>query len=307
VEIIAEICQNHNGSIANLKLLAESAHKGGARYAKIQALYSNDLNYREDFENPTQDKFNMYRPFSKEFKRLKMLDLSESEEYLFVEHCKKIGIIPMITVFTKQGIFRAKQAGFEHIKIASYDSTNTTLIESSLEFAKSLFISTGATTKYELENLVSYLKQNHQNKDISLLHCKTIYPNQLESVNLNRMLWMKEFGFKIGFSDHTKTFNEDGSEYVLRNLPSMVAINLGASVLERHFTNLGPDETKDGRISINEADLLLLNNFMKLSESEQKTYLNNSHEYLQIILGNQDYDPSVEEWWNRKYYKGRVI
>jgi sialic acid synthase SpsE len=62
----------------------------------------------------------MYRPYKKELIRLKNLDLSESDEKTFVQHCHTIGIIPMITVFTNNGLRRAANAGFSYFKIALF-------------------------------------------------------------------------------------------------------------------------------------------------------------------------------------------
>jgi sialic acid synthase SpsE len=120
------------------------------------------------------------------------------------------------------------------------------------------------------------------------------------------MLWLGQFGFKTGFSDHSATFEEDGNRINLRNLPSKVAIYLGATVLERHFTNLNPSETKDGRISILKDDLADLKNFSNLNKLEQSKYLQNYPKEMNLILGFDNYEPSVEEWYNRSYYQGRV-
>ena len=306
LEIIAELCQNHNGSRTNLLEMAKLAKRAGASYAKIQALYSKELVYRAQFENPNIYRFGMYRPFKAEMARLQKLDLSLEDEKSFVNYCLEIGIEPMITVFTKSGVERAFEAGFKKIKIASYDSTNLDLIDSVLGFATDLFISTGATTTKEVEFLCRFLSGSSSECNISLLHCKTEYPNILTSVNLNRMIWLETFGFRVGFSDHTATFNSDGDRIPLRNLPSKMAIYLGASVLERHFTNLNPTETKDGKISVLEDDLIELKNFSELNKVQQTEYLMKYTDEKNSILGSKDYEPSVEEWWNRSYYRGRV-
>jgi len=306
MDIIAELCQNHNGSRSNLFEMAKLAKSGGANYAKIQALYSTELVYRTQFENSDISRFEMYRPFKKELERLRKLDLSLEDEKSFVKYCLDIDIQPMITVFTKSGVDRAFEAGFKKIKIASYDSSNIELISSVTEFATDLFISTGATTVNEVKFLSSFLGRSNPECNISLLHCKTEYPNRLSSVNLKRMLWLGQFGFKTGFSDHSATFEEDGTRINLRNLPSKVAIYLGATVLERHFTNLNPTETKDGRISILKDDLVDLKNFSNLNKLEQSKYLQNYSKEMNLILGFDNYEPSVEEWYNRSYYQGRV-
>jgi len=306
VNIIAELCQNHNGSTDHLFEMIESAKQGGATHAKIQALYSDELVFRPQFENYQFSRFGMYRPFNLELERLQKLDLSFEDEVRFVGKCLEVGIIPMITVFTNTGVKRARKAGFKSIKIASYDSTNVPLIDSVLSFTENLFISTGATSINELKFLCDFLTKSKPDCKITLLHCKTEYPNKLESVNLNRMIWLKDFGFPVGFSDHSATFNDEFIRIESRNLPSKIAIHLGADVLERHFTIFKPNETKDGKISILNDDLSDLVNFSKLNTHEQKMYLEQFLNEYESILGSNNFEPSVEEWWNRSYYKGRV-
>ena len=307
MKLIAEICQNHNGSTSNLYNMVLDAKEGGAHYAKIQALYSHELVFRKQFENPVASSFEMYRPFETELARLKNLDLTTKDETEFVRFCEDIGILPMITVFTKYGVERAFNAGFKNIKIASYDSTNFDLISSVLDFATDLFISTGATTTKEVEYLCQFLKKLKSESNITLLHCKTEYPNKIASVNLNRMIWLNNFDYQVGFSDHTATFDNEGIRYELRNLPSKLAIYLGATVIERHFTSLKYNETKDGKISVLKDDIIELIRFSNLSKGEQSIYFETYSKERNLILGNNDYEPSVEEWWNRSYYKGRVI
>jgi sialic acid synthase SpsE len=308
-KIIAELCQNHNGNEKILEKMISSAYKNGADYVKIQALYSNQLQFRERFEE-TNQKFSMYRPYLNEKERLLKLDLRFESEKLFVEICEDYKIDPMITIFTNMGAERAANAGFKHIKIASYDSNNFQLIHKALEFANFLFISTGATTVSEIQLLSIFLSENNfRNIKVELLHCKTEYPNLERRVHLNRMSWLKSFSYSVGFSDHTRTYNEFGGKEESINLASKVAISLGASVIERHFSILSPELTKDGRISIQPEDLFELRRFINLSQRAKEFELQTNSDIVKSIIGsdNTNYEPSVEEWWNRDYYRGRVI
>jgi sialic acid synthase SpsE len=306
MHVVAELCQNHNGSIDDLLKMASVAHKSGATIAKIQALYSDELAFRTEFENDSPSKFGMYRPYKKELIRLKNLDLSESDEKIFVQHCHTIGIIPMITVFTNNGLRRAVNAGFSHFKIASYDSTNIELIDKCIKIAKKVFISTGATTISEVYSLTKFILENNYSSKISILHCKTEYPNKIDSVNMERLRWLKTFGFITGFSDHSEAFSINGDKLANRNLAAKVAINFGAQIIEKHFTIMGPSETKDGRISATFEDIEEIVSFSQLSSEKQGEFLSQHYTEVQKIIGSKDYEPSTEEWWNRRYYQGRV-
>jgi sialic acid synthase SpsE len=120
------------------------------------------------------------------------------------------------------------------------------------------------------------------------------------------MLWLKKTGFNVGFSDHTRTYRDNYKPYSDRNLPSLVAINMGAKLLERHFTNLPPNVTKDGKISISKTDLQKLVKFSKKTKTEQKILLQKNQKKIELIMGGDNFEPSTEEFWNRSYYKGRV-
>lgn len=308
LKIIAELCQNHNGSIDTLLGMVNSAKKSGATFAKIQALYSDELVYRPQFEDPNPGKFGMFRPYNLEKTRLANLDLTLEDEKKFVSHCENIGIIPMITVFTDKGVERAKIAGFRHIKIASYDCTNFDLINQVSNYCLSLHISTGATSISEITDLANFLKKLKFSKviDITILHCRTEYPNKLNSLTMNRMKWLSTLDFPVGFSDHSEVFSLNGKKNETHNLASKVAINMGASVIERHFSILDPLSTKDGRISASPTDIKELINFSLMSQKLKDVDLEGFEEEVLLIAGTDDFEPTVEEWWNRKYYKGRV-
>lgn len=308
MKIIAEMCQNHNGKREILLQMLECAAEAGATHAKIQNLYSSELTFRNQFENPNPNKFEMYRPYSTELERLAKLDLTLEDEIDFVTACKSFALIPMTTVFTEYGAERAKNAGFKSIKIASYDSTNFRLINKVNEFATEVVISTGATTSIEVLHLVKFLEEKKYKEKTSLLHCKTEYPNSWSRVHMQRMIWLSEFGFPAGFSDHSETYNSNYEELPTRLLASKVAIYLGAEIIERHFNILSPKETKDGRVSINKFDLSELAQFSTMDKDFQLKDLREYKVNFEEVINkeNQDYEPSVEEWLNRSYYKGRV-
>ena len=79
-KIIAEFCQNHQGSIEILEEMIESAKSNGATHAKIQGLYSHEITKRTEFENQNSG---MYRPYKNEVERLRKLDLSFETEKWF--------------------------------------------------------------------------------------------------------------------------------------------------------------------------------------------------------------------------------
>ena len=120
-------------------------------------------------------------------------------------------------------------------KIASGDLTHYPLLEKVARTGKEIILSTGGSYMNEIEDSYKYL-QNKGAKDISLLHCVSLYPTKAEYVNLYAIeLLKKKFNTTIGFSDHTLGIH----------IP-LAAIAMGATIIEKHFTldkNMpGPDQ-----------------------------------------------------------------
>lgn len=299
--LIAECCQNHLGNPEILLEMVAQGARHGATHLKIQGLYHQELVYRERFEENRPSKYSdsIVRPFEPEIRRLEKLTLDFETEVAFVQECNKMDVVPMITVFTHRGLDRALEAGFKSFKIASYDCASLPLISRALESCDELVISTGATFWNEISSTVDLINSKKRSSTkIVFLHAVTEYPTDIKSVRLLRMAALKRFGFSIGFSDHTPPAST--------NLwASALAIKLGASAIERHFTILDPSETKDGPVSVNCAQLYAISRML------------NSSGYLEENLPNQQVtkdmlsplyslDPSELELKNREYYRGRV-
>ena len=85
----------------------------------------------------------------------------------------------------------------------------------------------------------------------------------------------------------------------------MVAIYLGAKLIERHFTILPEDETRDGKVSINRDQLAEIVMFSELSSAEQHQMILERVPEYDEILGNKHFELSNDELLNRDYYRGR--
>ena len=87
--LIAECCQNHNGDKDILQRMIHTAAENGADYVKIQAIRSEEVAYRERFEEGIKDKSGevlaIKRPYQAEVDRLSKLDLDPSTEEWFVQ------------------------------------------------------------------------------------------------------------------------------------------------------------------------------------------------------------------------------
>lgn len=297
--IIAECCQNHNGNKEILKKQIHSAAENGADYVKIQAIRSSELTHRKRFDkgefDPEGNIICIKRPYDSEFNRLSKLDLSLNDEQWFVDECRRAGIAPMTTAFTLNSVNEIKDMGYEAIKIASYDCASFTLLKEVKRHWKTIFVSTGSTYDDEIEKAYEILKDV---PDFHFLHCVTIYPTPISESNLNRLNFLRKFTNNVGYSDHSKV-ETDGI------LASKIALALGARSIERHYTILDKDDTKDGPVSITPKLLNELNEFSKLSRYEMMDILKKEVPNWEISLGNSRRKLTSVELLNRDYYRGR--
>lgn len=304
VNLIAELCQNHNGDFSIVEEMIHAAKENGADYVKIQSMRSKDLNYRERFEKGLiEGGFNKYikRPFKKEFQRLKKLDLTPEEHFKFLEICQKYKIKPMTTIFTRNRINLIKKMNLEYLKISSFDCSSYALIKDIVAKVKSnMIVSTGGAFDREIINTVNILKAIK--RKFTLLHCISIYPTTPEVASMLRIKFLKSLSNSVGFSDHS---NPDLYSYDL----SALSTTLGATWIERHFTIFKKNVTKDGVVSVNPSQLKDLRKAINLPNSQILNYLRKKYNKLQFakILGTPNRELTNEELLNRDYYQGRFI
>ncbi|MBA9076977.1 N-acetylneuraminate synthase family protein [Rufibacter quisquiliarum] len=296
--IIAECCQNHNGDKEILKGMIHAAAENGADYVKIQSIRSSDLTYRERFEEGETAADGtvktIKRPYQPELERLAKLDLSLEQEAWFVEECWRAGVAPMTTAFTRSVVKDIKDLGYEAIKVASYDCASYPLLEDLKKDFSTIFVSTGATYDDEIAKAAEILRGTN----FHLLHCVTIYPTPLEEVHIRRMSFLRKFTHQVGYSDHSKPSTTG-------LWASKIALALGASCIERHYTVLPADQTRDGVVSITPDMVRELREFADLSRYEQMEIIKRELPEWEQTLGQATRPLSHAEMLNRDYYRGR--
>lgn len=212
--IIAEIGNNHEGSIRNAKKLIISAAKAGVDAVKFQTFITEDF-----VNNKNIKRFNQLKKFQLSFAQFKILKN--------IAHKYKLNFIST-PLDIKSAEFLSKECDL--IKIASGDNNFLYLIKKVINSNKKIIISTGISSKQDIDKLLQFIKKNLKIKNIknriSLLHCITNYPVQEKDANLNSITYLKKhYNINIGYSDHTI-----GPEACL------AAAALGARIIEKHFT-----------------------------------------------------------------------
>jgi len=232
VFIIAEAGVNHNGSIEKALKLVDIAKKAGADAVKFQSFIASEevssfapkAKYQMSTTNPNESQLDM----------IKKLEFSIKEQKKIKSYCNKLKIEFISSPFDIKSINILKKLKIKTVKIPSPEINNLPyLVEISKKFSK-IILSTGMSTMKEICTAIKILKKNKK-KDISILHCISSYPTKLEDLNLNAIHTLKnKFNNIIGFSDHS--LGLEGS---------LLAVAVGARIIEKHFTinrNLnGPD------------------------------------------------------------------
>lgn len=304
VNLIAELCQNHNGDFSIIEEMIHAAKENGADFVKIQSMRSKDLNYRTRFEKGLIEggvTRCIKRPFDKEYKRLNKLDLTPKEHFKFLELCQKYKIKPMTTIFTRNRINLIKKMNLEYLKISSFDCSSHSMIKDIIKNVKSnMIVSTGGAYDSEIIKTVDILKK--KKRKFTLLHCISIYPTTPEVASLLRIKFLKKLSDSVGFSDHS---NPDLYSYDL----SAISKTLGATWVERHFTILKKNKTKDGVVSVNPNQLNDLRKTLNLPNNQILNYIKKKYgkKKLYKILGSENRELTNEEKLNRDYYQGRFV
>jgi len=226
--IIAEIGINHGGSLNIAKKMVEAAFDSGVEVIKHQTHIVDDEMSKAAKETiPGNSKKSIYEI-------MKECSLSENEELELKLYVEKMGMIFISTPFGREAANRLNSWGVPAFKIGSGECNNYPLIEHICSFKKPIILSTGMNTIDSVSNAVSILKKNRI--QYVLLHTTNLYPTPDHLVRLGSINQLnKNFpDCPVGLSDHT-----------ISNHACFGAVALGASILERHFTDSmnrdGPD------------------------------------------------------------------
>jgi sialic acid synthase SpsE/sugar phosphate isomerase/epimerase len=216
--IIAEIGNNHNGSIERAIQMIDLAADMGADCAKFQMRHLDEVYRQRTLRKDGEDLGTEYV-----LDLLRRFELSVEDHRRLAEHCTAKGILYLCTPWDARSVDILQGFGVPAYKVASADLTNLPLLDKLASIGKPLILSTGMSRTDEVEISVDFL--NHRKAAFVLLHCNSTYPAPLHDINLKWMHQLREVHPLIGYSGHERGINV-----------SLAAVGLGACVVERHFT-----------------------------------------------------------------------
>ena len=221
-KIIAEIGVNHNGSIELAKKLIEGAKSSGADIVKFQYFKAEEL-VTKNAKTANYQKVNA--KIKNQYELLKNLEISMENLKQIKSFCDNLSIEFLCTSFSEEGLKQLCQLGMKKIKIPSGELDNKPLLITASKLSREIYLSTGMSNIKEIKRSVNLIKRN-LDKKLTVMHCTSLYPAPIDSLNINALLDIKKNITKnIGYSDHSEKY-----------LASCIAISLGANVLEKHIT-----------------------------------------------------------------------
>lgn len=226
--VIAEIGINHEGSLQTAKEMVDAAYAAGIEVVKHQThIVEDEMSSAAKNTIPGNADVSIYEI-------MRRCSLSEAEELEMKNYVESKGMIFISTPFSRAAADRLHKWNIPAYKIGSGECNNYPLLEHIAGFGKPIILSTGMNTIESISKAVAIFKK--YNVPFALLHTTNLYPTPNHLVRLGAMTEIQN-NFPeavVGLSDHTLT-----------NHACLGAVALGASILERHFTDKmdrpGPD------------------------------------------------------------------
>ena len=271
VFIIAELSANHNGSLQIAIESIKAAKKAGADAVKLQTYTPDTMtlnSHQDDFyvnQGTIWDGNYLYDLYKKAHTpwdwHKKLFDTAREE-----------GLLCFSTPFDTTAVDFLETLNNPIYKIASPEITDISLIRYIALKGKPIIISTGISTEEDI-NLALKTCRDVGNKQIALLKCTTSYPAPIDEANLSMIAELRNrFGLVTGLSDHT-----------LGIIAPVVAVSMGAKIIEKHFIlnhdiggpdskfSLDKDEFSDMVKAVRQAEKSIGSVNYNLTESQRKS------------------------------------
>ena len=280
VFIIAELSANHGGNLEIAKETVRAAKRAGADAVKLQTYTADTITLdvkTEDFKITQgtawdgQYLHDLYNVASLPWEWHKVLyDIAKQE-----------GLVCFSSPFDKTAVDFLEELNTPIYKVASFEITDIPLIRYIASKQKPIIISTGIATIEDIELAIKTCKEEG-NTDITILKCTSAYPAEPEDANLLTIPDIAQrFGVKSGLSDHT--MGREGP---------MIAVALGAKVIEKHFILDKKIGGADAHFSLDEKEFKQMVDAVRLTEK---------------FLGVVDYEMTDKKKKSREFCRSLYI
>lgn len=222
VYIVAEAGSNHDRDLERALALVDAAAEAGADAVKFQAFFGPDIGsgWKGD---PMPAKYARWGDNLRDF--YAALALPREFYPALDARCRERGVDFLCSVFSEEALAFVEALDPPAYKIASFELTHSPLLRATARLGKPILLSTGMASLGEIEAALQAIAEAGP-APVAVLHCGSSYPLSVEAANVRAVETIaRAFPCPVGYSDHT-----------VGAAVSTVAVALGASVIEKHFT-----------------------------------------------------------------------
>ncbi|MEO4006301.1 MULTISPECIES: N-acetylneuraminate synthase [unclassified Flavobacterium] len=299
--VIAEIGINHEGSLQTAKEMVDAAFRAGVEVVKHQThIVADEMSGAAKKVIPGNADVSIYEIMER-------CALNEADELELKNYVESKGMLFISTPFSRAAAERLRKFDIPAYKIGSGECNNYPLLEHIASFGKPVILSTGMNTIESIRKAVAIFDKHKV--PVALLHTTNLYPTPIHLVRFGAMTEMHNaFPDKVfGLSDHT-----------LNNNACLGAVALGASILERHFTDhmerTGPDivcsmdEQNCADLIRNAAEIALMRGGTKQPAKEEQVTIDFAFATLCTIQDIKKGDVFTKEnTWVKRPGTGKIL
>lgn len=226
VYIIAEISQNHDGSLGQAHAFIDAVAGTGVDAIKFQ---THIAEAESTLDEPFRVKFSYEDKTRYDYWKRMEFTFGQWEELR--RHAIEAGLDFLSSVFSVEAFEMLESIGMPAWKLGSGEVYNKYLVDKMVKTGKPILLSTGLSSYEDIDRQVEMIKAN----PYAVMQCTTAYPCPAEKIGLNLISEMRDrYDCPIGLSDHSGTI-----------FPSLAAVANGALMIEVHVTMspymFGPD------------------------------------------------------------------
>jgi sialic acid synthase SpsE len=228
--IIAEMAWSHDGSVENARKIIKGAADAGADAISLHITSIKDYMVR-DYGCSAGQTVSTGKEKERIYNYLDRINIKASDWDLLLSYARSVRLAICAMPNDMQSLRLCEKLNPDIYVIASSCFVEENLVSEVAKKRKPVILRVGGATLGEIENTVNLIKQ-YSNDDIILLHGIQLYPTKLEDTHLRLIPSLKTiFGLQVGLADHIDAESE------LALIIPLIAIPLGATVIEKHITH----------------------------------------------------------------------